>query len=111
MLQGQLDPATPVAQTDQLSAITPERFYVKVPLAGQKSYPCHTHPFVGHVTSLLAAVGLSCPLDILLKFGKTGQMDASCISSMPTTIDFAGITPEVQATALQYFGTVDLWGM
>eukprot|EP00027_Filamoeba_sp_ATCC50430_P012613 CAMPEP_0168573762 /NCGR_PEP_ID=MMETSP0413-20121227/18710_1 /TAXON_ID=136452 /ORGANISM="Filamoeba nolandi, Strain NC-AS-23-1" /LENGTH=199 /DNA_ID=CAMNT_0008607039 /DNA_START=98 /DNA_END=694 /DNA_ORIENTATION=- len=69
MLQGQLDPATPVAQTDQLAAITPERFYVKVPLAG-------------HVTSLMAAVGLSCTLDIIVTFGLTGKVDTSCISSL-----------------------------
>jgi pimeloyl-ACP methyl ester carboxylesterase len=105
MLNGDLDPSTPFEQARTLAAQTPERQFVQVPLAG-------------HVSSLLANVGISCPIDIVFAFaknatvfGRVTRVDASCVARMPVSIDFAGDTTQVQQSALRLLGTADLWGL
>src|SRR5690348_15602843 len=98
MMQGELDPSTPYyqvnnyfrliflhinEQVEELSSMMPNRLFVRVPLAG-------------HVTSLLSSVGIFCPLQIILEFTLTGQVNTSCIAAMPSTIDYAGTSTQVQ---------------
>lgn len=97
MLNGELDPSTPSFQASTLAGVTANtRKYISIPLAG-------------HVTTLVAEAGFSCPLDIVLTYLLDGTVNSTCVSSMPTLIDFGGSSNEVKSVSLTYFGTEDLW--
>src|SRR4051794_34565649 len=105
MLNGELDPSTPLSQAVALSSIFNET---------KRSF--HAIPLAGHVTSLVLADGinLDCPRNMIINWlfpeYYPGSSTGECINSMPTTIDFVGKTLQGQQVSMQLFGVSKPFG-
>ncbi|CAF1481214.1 unnamed protein product, partial [Adineta steineri] len=103
MLNGGLDAATITYQSEHLASITtPNRTFYEIPLAG-------------HVTSTIAAVGYTCPLQLILSWlfplvFPANWKDPSCIRNLPTSIDFVGVTEAVQQISMALFNISQPFG-
>ncbi|CAF1485715.1 unnamed protein product [Adineta steineri] len=96
MLNGQIDPTTITYQAEHLASITTKtRTFYEIPLAG-------------HITSTLAQVGYTCPLQLICSwlfpsvFPKDWK-NPSCIRDLPVTIDFAGETSHGRDISIKFF--------
>ncbi|CAF4632347.1 unnamed protein product, partial [Rotaria sp. Silwood2] len=105
LLHGDMDSALPVSIarhfSKQYSLINSNFTYIEMPRTG------HTTTNAAPMTDEEGNCGWN--LAVTYMFSPTFQPDRSCLNKI-SQIDFAGITTKSKQSAIQYFGTDNVWG-